>query len=309
MRNTFIEQLRLEAIHRPDVLLLTGDLGFGVLNRYRETVPQQFLNVGIAEQNMIGVAAGLALEGFCVCTYSIGNFSSLRCLEQIRNDVCYANLNVKIISVGSGLGYGSLGMSHHATEDVSILRALPNMTIYSPADVAEAKAVAHACLQEPTPAYIRLARVSSNVTETRSVHVDGCNVVGQDHGHALLLLTHGSTLALAQSISERLPCDVYTVPMLNPLPETALLQILRRRTHVITLEEHNRIGGFGSAIGEFLSDHDCPQKLIRLGLPDHFMSTGGTAEQLCADAGLDCAHCIQTIERHLRQKVSSGEQN
>ena len=128
MRDCFIELLRLEAVKNKNIMLLTGDLGFGVLDEYRETIPEQFLNVGIAEQNMTGVAAGFAMEGFKVFTYSIGNFCTLRCLEQIRYDVCYHNLDVKIVSIGSGLGYGSLGTSHHATEDVAVLKALPNMT-------------------------------------------------------------------------------------------------------------------------------------------------------------------------------------
>lgn len=134
MRNTFINELEKLAVVDPSIYLLTGDLGFGVLNSFSENLPKQFINVGISEQNMTAVAAGLALEGNTVYTYSIGNFPSLRCLEQIRNDICYPNANVKIISVGAGLSYGQLGMSHHATEDMAIMRALPNMRVFSPAD-------------------------------------------------------------------------------------------------------------------------------------------------------------------------------
>ena len=137
MRDCFIELLRQEAFKNESIMLLTGDLGFGVLNKYRDTLPEQFLNVGIAEQNMTGIATGLALEGYKVFTYSIGNFCTLRCLEQIRNDVCYHRADVKVVSVGSGLGYGSLGMSHHATEDIAITRAIPNIKIYSPSDYSE----------------------------------------------------------------------------------------------------------------------------------------------------------------------------
>ena len=158
MRNTFINELEKLAVVDPSIYLLTGDLGFGVLNSFSENLPKQFINVGISEQNMTAVAAGLALEGNAVYTYSIGNFPSLRCLEQIRNDICYPNANVKIISVGAGLSYGQLGMSHHATEDMAIMRALPNMRVFSPADPQEAIAVLKEVSQVPGPAYIRLEK-------------------------------------------------------------------------------------------------------------------------------------------------------
>ena len=159
MRDAFIELLRLEAVKNKNIILLTGDLGFGVLDKYRETIPEQFLNIGIAEQNMTGAAVGLALEGFKVFTYSIGNFCTLRCLEQIRYDVCHHDVDVKIISIGSGLGYGSLGASHHATEDVAILRALPNMTIYTPSDYDEVCAVVQDLINTRGPGYIRLPKI------------------------------------------------------------------------------------------------------------------------------------------------------
>ena len=298
MRDSFIECLRQAAIKDPSILLLTGDLGFGVLNRFIESIPQQCINMGIAEQNMTGVAAGLALEGYRVFTYSIGNFSSLRCLEQIRNDVCYPKANVHIISIGSGLGYGSLGMSHHATEDVSILRSLPNLAVYSPSDYAEVIAVAQACLTESGPSYIRLPRIKADPQALRSVKVDTCNGFGADQQRPLVLLTHGSCLAQAQAIAEQIPCAIYTVPRIKPLP-TNLEAILKGRTQVITLEQHNLDGGFGSAIGEWLLDHRVALPLIRLGLPNIFLTQGGTDQELSQQAGLGVAQCVQTIQQRM----------
>src|ERR1041385_4546417 len=134
MRNAFIQRLMQLAPHDPRLMLVTGDLGFGVLDEFSKKFPKQYLNAGVAEQNMTGVATGLALEGRIVFTYSIGNFPTLRCLEQIRNDAAYHGANVKVVAIGGGFSYGALGMSHHATEDLSIMRAIPGLTVVSPGD-------------------------------------------------------------------------------------------------------------------------------------------------------------------------------
>src|SRR5215472_10399304 len=144
MRDAFIEALFDLAAHDRRIMLLVGDLGFGVVTRFKTELPDQFVNVGVAEQNMAGLAAGLALSGRIVFTYSIANFPTIRCLEQIRNDICYHDCDVKIVAVGGGLAYGSLGMSHHATEDIAVMRALPNMTVLAPNDPLEAAAATRA---------------------------------------------------------------------------------------------------------------------------------------------------------------------
>ena len=150
MRDAFTRVLQRLAAEDPNLLLVTGDLGFGVLKPFWEAYPDQFINAGIAEQATTGLAAGLAREGKTVLTYSIGNFPTLRCLEQIRNDCAYHNANVKIVCVGGGFVYGSLGMSHHATEDMAILRALPQVTVFTPGDPAEVEAVVPVMMPEPT---------------------------------------------------------------------------------------------------------------------------------------------------------------
>lgn len=301
MRDCFIELLRQEALKNKNIMLLTGDLGFGVLNKYRDTLPEQFLNIGIAEQNMTGIATGLALEGYKVFTYSIGNFCTLRCLEQIRNDVCYHKADVKIVSVGSGLGYGSLGMSHHATEDVAIMRAIPNIKIYSPSDYSEICACVEDLVNTKGPGYVRLAKVKVNPAETRYVKMDTCNVVGSVTNSDLALLTHGSMVKMAQNIIANLeiPCDLYTIPQLKPLPYKSLQKTLKGRRYVITLEEHNLCGGFGSSICEFLTDNQIQLPVIRLGLPDQFISVGGTADELMDYVGLNTRNCIEKIKSQI----------
>ena len=158
MRDTFVKTLIELAKQNKNIELITGDLGFGVLKPFWEQCPEQFTNAGIAEQNMTGVAAGMALEDKIVFTYSIGNFPTLRCLEQIRNDCAYHNANVKIVCVGGGFVYGSLGMSHHATEDIAILRALPNVTVVCPGDLVEAMEATKAITNYPGTCYLRLGR-------------------------------------------------------------------------------------------------------------------------------------------------------
>ena len=158
MRDAFTRALMREAAADPRLTLITGDLGFGVLKPFWETYPDQFVNAGIAEQGMTGLAAGLARTGRTVLTYSIGNFPTLRCVEQIRNDCAYHEANVKVVCVGGGFVYGSLGMSHHATEDMAILRALPGVTVFTPGDPVEVEAIVPIMLRTPGTCYLRLGR-------------------------------------------------------------------------------------------------------------------------------------------------------
>ena len=162
MRDTFIEELTKRALIDPNVFLITGDLGFGVLEEFGESFPDQFLNAGVAEQNMTAIAAGMAMEGRKVFTYSIGNFPTLRCLEQIRNDICYHDLDVTIVSIGGGFSYGQLGMSHHATEDISIMRALPNIEVIIPSSLDEVSGSFNHIIQNQGPKYLRLDKSTAD---------------------------------------------------------------------------------------------------------------------------------------------------
>src|SRR3972149_5341558 len=158
MRTTFLRELVKTAEKDPRIFLVVGDLGYSVVEPFRDKFPGRFLNVGVAEQNMTGVAAGLSREGFKVFTYSIANFPTLRCLEQIRNDVCYHGLDVTVVAVGGGFMYGSLGASHHATEDIGILRVLPNLRIYAPSVPEQLHPIMEDILTSSGPAYLRLGR-------------------------------------------------------------------------------------------------------------------------------------------------------
>ena len=163
MRDAFVAELTQLAAVDPSVMLITGDLGFGVLDNYAAQFPEQFLNAGVAEQNMTGLACGLALEGHKVYTYSIANFTTLRPLEQIRNDICYHDADVTLVSVGGGFSYGQLGMSHFATEDLAILRALPNIKVIAPADPWETKILTRKLAIQKGPKYLRLDKGNAGI--------------------------------------------------------------------------------------------------------------------------------------------------
>ena len=188
MRDAFCRCLMREAAKDSRLVLITGDLGFGVLKPFWETYPDQFINAGIAEQSMTGLAAGLSRTGRTVLTYSIGNFPTLRCLEQIRNDCAYHRADVKIVCVGGGFVYGSLGMSHHATEDIAVMRALPGVTVFAPGDPAEVEAVVPVMLKTPGTCYLRLGRGGEKI-----VHPEP--VTGWEAPKALTLRT-GADVAL-----------------------------------------------------------------------------------------------------------------
>jgi transketolase len=260
MRNSFFKAL--EDHSRANTIFVTGDLGFGVIEPFRRKFPDQFINAGVAEQNMIGLAAGLALAGKKVFVYSIGNFNTLRPLEQIRNDVAYHELNVTIVSVGGGLAYGSLGFSHHATEDLAIMRAIPNMTVLAPGDTFEAYEITKKIIHEDLgPVYLRLGRAGEATIHTadsiKKLQIGkGLPIIEQETTEVAVLST-GGMLEIAMNVSGRLrkrglACSVFSFPTLKPFDAELARRIFREYEHVVALEEHSSIGGFTSAILESL---------------------------------------------------------
>jgi transketolase len=271
MRNAFIRALHRAAEHDPRVILLTGDLGFGVLDEFRARFPRQYYNVGVAEQNLTSVAVGLALTGHVVFTYSIGNFPTLRCLEHIRNDACYHRANVKIVSVGGGMAYGALGFSHFATEDLAVLRALPGMTVVAPGDPLEVEQLVPQLVEVPGPAYLRLGRAGE-----RALHRPGTKIVlghpaQARAGSDVLLLSTGGMLPVALEAAdllaaEGLSAEVTSVHTLKPLDRSGLCQLAARFPVVITCEEHQLEGGLGGAVAEALLEGGLAPRFQRFGL-------------------------------------------
>ena len=296
MRTTFINQLVEEARTNDRIFLLVGDLGYNVVEPFANAYPERFINVGICEQNMAGIAGGLAMNGWIVYCYSIGNFPTLRCIEQIRNDIVYYNNNVRVVSVGAGYAYGSQGVSHQATEDVAMLRSLPNMTVCSPSDPIETKMLVHLSVSHQGPMYIRLGKAGEQVfhdQEIQDYHLgDLLPIINK--GSETLVLTSGSILArVMESIKAKaLNYDVFTVPVIKPLNQASLCHLAEQRTQIIIVEENQKSGGIGSAIIEILSDAfnrgalSHYPKVNRIAINDEFLDIAGSQRYLQEAAGL-----------------------
>jgi transketolase len=258
VRTAFIQALIQRARENPRVFLVVGDLGYSVVEPFAAEFPDRFLNAGVAEQNMTGIAAGLASEGYHVFTYSIANFPTLRCLEQIRNDVCYHNLPVTVVAVGSGLAYGNLGYSHHGVQDIAAIRCMPHITIASPADPGETRACLDRLLINPGPSYLRLGKAGEPDLHTRSI--EGYSPVEVIRGDSpLAIVATGSILSVALQAAAQMPASgvrpyVFSVPFLAPVDQTSFTSIWNCR-NVITVEEHVRAGGFGSLLRELAPDN------------------------------------------------------
>lgn len=284
MRDSFISGL-LELAHKDkSIVLLTADLGFGVLDEFRNQLPNQFINVGIAEQNMIGLATGLALEGNTVFCYSIGNFPTLRCLEQIRNDAAYHDANVKIVSVGGGLSYGQLGMSHHATEDMAIMRTLPGVKVVVPSTQAEAKASAAYLYSESGVVYLRLDK-SFAESGTADEEIDLSNWKVLRKGQDFCIVAAGGVLeevTTAAGILSKKGIEVTVVSAYNLTPASSqiVLSPIKGSKVVISVEEHVKVGGLGGLLAESISDSGLSIKLIRLGISPAHMSIVGSQKYL-----------------------------
>jgi len=299
MRDIFVKTLFNIAIKDPNVLLVTGDLGFGVLNPFWEHLPNQIINVGIAEQNMLGFAAGLALQEKIVYVYSIGNFPTLRALEQVRNDVAYHNLNVKIVSVGAGFSYGSLGITHHATEDIGIMRSIPNIKIYSPSDGKDAEFITNLSYKLFGPSYIRIGR---NIKDNNLV---GFSELSSQFPRSMInnskyaVFTTGEIAIDVVKVVEhfrlkKISFDMYVYHILKPINADFLNNIILKYTKVFIIEEHNKYGGLSSIIKDHLS-HFQNIKIHSLSINDVFTSEVGDQNYLRKINGLDIYSIIDNI--------------
>ena len=293
MRSRFFHDLTEAARDNPDVVLITADIGFRVAEPFAEAFPRQFLNVGVAEQNMAGIAAGIALGGARVFTYSIANFPTLRCLEQIRNDIAYHHADVTVVAVGGGMAYGALGMSHHATEDLAIMRAVPNIAVAAPGDSVETGAVMADLLTNGGPAYLRLGKAGEPRTHQSPLSlVRGESVPVRARDGRVVLVTTGGILDVACRAAdlleaEGLPVDVRSFPWLNPLDVCAVRDAAQRYETIVTIEEHSIVGGLGSTIAETLAEWPDRVPLVRIGLPNRTFSLVGDQDYLRAAHGLD----------------------
>lgn len=290
MRDRFVQTLCTLAEQDERITLITGDLGFGVLDAFHSKFPGRYINAGVAEQNMALLATGMALEGRVVFTYSIANFPTLRCLEMLRNDAAYHDAAVKVVAIGGGFSYGSLGISHHATEDLAIMRALPGIDVLSPGGLVETAEATRAIAGRQGTAYLRLDK-------DQGVEADEPFVLGVPRriaaGADVALLATGGILseamrARALLAGQGIAPSVYSVHTIKPMSAEAILNIARSHNVVVTIEEHTVAGGLGSAILEILADAGAwPGRFLRIGLGQCFSSLVGSQQHLRRAYSLD----------------------
>jgi transketolase len=260
MRTAFINELIELARSHPRIFLIVGDLGYSVVEPFAKEFPDRFLNAGVAEQNMTGMAAGLASEGYHVFTYSIANFPTFRCAEQIRNDIAYHNLPVTVVSVGGGFAYGSLGYSHHAVQDMALLRTFPGLLIAAPGDPVETRSVLRYLSGTPQPSYLRLGKAGEPLIHLCEFEVLPGKLVFSPDGNPAaknLIITTGATLKLAsEALAETKASDwrIASLPLWSSRYNEELSTQLKNYAKIITVEDHLRAGGFGSFIRETLDE-------------------------------------------------------
>ncbi len=301
MRTAFFETLLELARNDERIFLVLGDVGFGAASPFMEQLPHQFVNAGVAEQNMTAMATGMALSGKVVFTYSIANFPTLRCLEQVRNDVCYHNANVKIVVVGGGMVYGSLGISHHATEDLAVMRAMPNLVVVAPGDPVESKLATRALVEHDGPAYLRLGRAGEPIVHTSEPAFQLGKAITVRRGSDITLISTGGqlcdTVRVADALVEQgIQARVLSMHTVKPLDTEAVLAAAEETEAIFTIEEHSIIGGLGGAVAEVLMEADQrPRHFKRIGLDGTFSSLVGDQDYLRAQYGLDAAGIVRTV--------------
>jgi transketolase len=314
LRDVFIHQLYELAAQDPRITLITADLGFGVLDQFARRYPRQFLNVGVAEQNMTAIATGMALEGHIVFTYSIANFPTLRCLEQLRNDAAYHDANVKVVAIGGGFSYGPLGMSHHATEDLAILRAIPNVTVVSPGDDWEVAEATKALAYCPGTCYLRLDKSSAGPGDSQGEKFRLGHSRRVRDGDDLTIFATGGILEVALEAARRLAeagleSRVISMHTIKPIDAQAIVDAAMGTGGIVTLEEHVVNGGLGSAVAEIcLEAGAVPRAFRMIGLRGGFASKVGGQEYLRGQYGLDAQAvydaAIATVRAPVRPHLS-----
>lgn len=292
MRNAFINSLLEHAKKDQKLNLVVGDLGYGVIDEFEKVLPNQFLNAGVAEQSMIGLSAGMASTGKRVFAYSIANFPTFRALEQIRNDVCYHNLPVTIVSVGAGLGYGVLGYSHYAIEDLAVMRAMPNLDIYSPIDSVDAERCLKEIVSNYRPSYIRIGKGGEKQIFQNNDEIQvGYNVLRPFEDEVVIV-----TGSIAQNVleavdsinqSDNKQIGIIAVNKLNNLELP--VELFASKTKIVTVEEHILIGGLRSAVLETLSATFKPCTVVPIGISSPTMSIVGSQEYVRESHGLSVA--------------------
>lgn len=304
MREALVETLT-ELIERgEDICLLVADTGFHVFDTFQRRFPERYLNVGICESAMTGMAAGLALSGKQVFTYGIVPFVTFRCLEQIRVDLCYPGLPVKIVGVGGGLTYGPAGATHHSIEDIAVMAALPGMTVVCPGDPVEVREAVRASMSLAGPCYLRICKSGEPVVHTQGIP---SFAIGRGirvrRGTGVAILATGNMLPTASAVCELLACrgadpELVSMHTVKPIDRDLIRCLTQRCGTLATIEEHSRIGGLGSSVADAVADDRLPVRLQCFALPDAYAVEAGSQEYFRRKCGLTAAQIADRIERN-----------
>lgn len=305
MRNAFAKKVKHLAAQDKRVVLLMGDIGNRMFDEFKQEYPDRFYNCGIAEQNMIGLAAGLASQGLRPVTYTITPFTTLRCLEQLRNDVSYPKLPVIVIGTGAGMSYAGLGVTHHSLEDVSVIRSLPNFDIYCPGDSNEVALSMDVAFQTGNPSYIRIGKKGEPVVhldDSPEVKFVAGSTIPIVSGSQALILSMGNMLPIALETSNILKKKGVSVSVdsaftVRPLPEARIAEFISAGKKIFIVEEHYRSGGLGSAVLEFVNDEyrGSEKSVYRFGFSHDFKSASGSQEAARAAEGFTPAGLAKEI--------------
>lgn len=304
MRNAFAAEIKALAEADERVVLLSGDIGNRLFNPYKETCGDRFFNCGVAEANMMGVAAGLANDGYRPVVYTIAPFTTTRCLEQIKLDACYHKLPVTIVGVGAGLSYAGLGPTHHSFEDLAILRPLPGITLMAPCDAVETKVLLREAVNLGSPCYMRIGKKNEPVMHDQEPKLTVGRGYEMREGKDISLLCAGTLMPVALEAAELLSaeglgCSVVSMHTVKPLDEPLIERRLKSSRLTVTLEEHGLVGGFGSAVAELMADNAISGNLLRLGIPDQFVCRSGNQDNARECLGLDARSVTEAIMKRM----------
>lgn len=302
MRNAFADEINNLAAADPRVVMLSADIGNRLFDKFKVRNPGRFYNTGVAEANTISMAAGLASCGLRPVCYTITPFITARCYEQIKVDVCYHEMPVKIVGTGSGLSYASLGATHHSLDDIALMRVLPGMRVLAPADANELRSCLRAALKTDAPVYIRIGKKGEPVlfSEPPPFEFGRWNVLRE--GDSVALLAAGNTLPIASAAAEALATSgisawVFSCASIKPLDESALARIFGKCRAVATIEEHAQFCGFGSSVAEWLADHadSASARLLRFGASDEFLHEAGEQDHARATYGITAKNIVEKV--------------
>lgn len=309
MRNAFASEITRLAKQEERLVLLSGDIGNRLFDEFKRECPGRFYNCGVAEANMVGVAAGLAASGFLPVCYTIAPFVTYRCMEQIRVDICYHNVPVLIVGTGSGLSYASLGATHHSCEEIGMLRLLPHLNILAPADAAEVRTCLNAIVQSPRPSYMRIGKKGEPQIHSSPPDFKIGKGIVLSAGTDVWLLGTGTLLSEVLGAAEILTAagvsvGVVSLPCLKPMDADLLERTFSTAKLVCTVEEHSEAGGLGGIVAEWLADRtsngDASARLMRFGTPDTFLHETCEQEDARIHFGLSAPQMAERVLARLR---------